>query len=229
MKKILSYFSGFEIALWAFSVVLITLSFFIFDGEGYFSFIASLIGATSLIFYAKGNLVGHVIGIVFCILYAIISYSFAYYGELLTFILMNLPMSISALVSWSKNPYKEGKIEVKISEVSKKEAFIMVIPTILVTVIFYFILKHFGTANLLPSTISVATSFAAVYLSYRRSPYYAIAYAANDLVLAVLWILACTVDRRYVSVLVCFITFFFNDIYGFINWKRMKKRQEAGE
>ena len=229
MKKILSYFSGFEIALWAFSILLITLSFFLFDGEGYFSFIASLIGVTSLIFYAKGNLIGHVIGIVFCILYAIISYSFAYYGELLTFILMNLPMSITALVAWSKNPYKEGKIEVKISEITKKEALIMILPTIAITAIFYFILKYFGTANLIPSTISVATSFAAVYLSYRRSPYYAIAYAVNDLVLAVLWVLASMVDRRYISVLVCFIAFFFNDIYGFVNWKRMKKRQDSGE
>lgn len=229
MKKVLSYFSGFEIALWAFSIFLITLAFFIFDGEGYFSFVASLIGVTSLIFYAKGNLVGHVIGILFCILYAIISYSYSYYGELITFVLMNLPMSISALVSWSKNPYKDGKIEVKISEVSKKEALIMVIPTILITVIFYFVLKFFGTANLLPSTISVATSFAAVYLSYRRSPYYAIGYAANDIVLALLWMLASLEDRRYISVLVCFIAFFFNDIYGFVNWKRMKKRQDAGE
>ena len=96
-----------------------------------------------------------------------------------------------------------------------------------VTVVFYFILKAFGTANLLPSTISVTTSFLAVYLTARRSPLFAVAYAANDLVLIVLWGLAVLEDPSYLSVVVCFVMFFANDIYGFINWSRMRRRQAA--
>jgi len=94
-----------------------------------------------------------------------------------------------------------------------------------VTVLFYFILKHFHTANILPSTLSVATSFLAVYLTFRRSPYFALAYAANDIVLIVLWILASVTDTRYVSVVVCFAAFLVNDIYGYISWQKMKTRQ----
>lgn len=37
-----------------------------------------------------------------------------------------------------------------------------------VTAVFYFILKHFNNANINPSTISVTTSFAAVYLTFRE-------------------------------------------------------------
>ena len=94
---------------------------------------------------------------------------------------------------------------------------------IVVTGIFYFILKAFHTANLVPSTISVTTSFLAVYLTYRRSEYFALAYAANDIVLIVLWGLASMDDSSYLSVLICFVVFLINDIYGFINWSRMKK------
>ena len=65
----------------------------------------------------------------------------------------------------------------------------------------------------------------AVYLTFRRSPYFALAYAANDIVLIVLWILASISDIRYVSVVVCFVAFLFNDVYSFIRWQRMKKRQ----
>ena len=226
MKKITSYFSPLEITLWTSSVLLITLSFLIFDGEGYLQLLASLVGVTSLSFYAKGNPIGHVIGIVFCILYAIISYSFSYYGEMLTYLCMSLPMAIIALISWTRNPYEAGKVEVKIKNISKKEAVLMWIPTLAVTVIFYFVLKTFGTANLIPSTISIATSFAAVYLSFRRTSYYALAYVANDAVLIVLWFLASLNDTKYISMLVCFIAFLFNDIYSFTNWQRMKKRQE---
>ena len=95
--------------------------------------------------------------------------------------------------------------------------------SVILTVVFYFILGNFGTANLLPSTLSVTTSFAAVYLTFRRSPFFALIYAANDTVLIVLWVLASMSYTRYVSVVVCFVAFLFNDIYGFVNWQKMKK------
>ncbi len=91
--------------------------------------------------------------------------------------------------------------------------------------IFYLILDGFNTANIVPSTISVITSFLAVYLTFRRSPYFALAYAANDIVLLILWGLASMVDIRYLSVVVCFIAFLINDVYGFMSWKKMRKRQ----
>ena len=98
--------------------------------------------------------------------------------------------------------------------------------TFVVTIAFYFILKYFNTSNLIPSTLSVTTSFIAVYLTFRRSPYFALAYAMNDLVLIVLWVLASITDVSYLSVVICFIVFFVNDMYGFINWKKMEKNQK---
>lgn len=100
---------------------------------------------------------------------------------------------------------------------------------LLVTILFYYILAAFHNANLIPSTLSVTTSFLASYLTFRRSPYYALAYAANDLVLIVLWILASIADRQYLSMVVCFAVFFVNDLYGFVNWSKMKKRQACGK
>ena len=91
---------------------------------------------------------------------------------------------------------------------------------------FYYILRYFHTANLLPSTISVTTSFLAVYLTFRRSPFFALAYAANDIVLIVLWVLAAWEDAGYWSVGVCFGLFLVIDLCGFFNWNRMKRRQE---
>ena len=96
---------------------------------------------------------------------------------------------------------------------------------VLVTIIFYFILEHFNTANLYPSTLSVTTSFLAVYLTYCRSPYFALAYASNDFVLIILWALASLENKSYISMLVCFIVFLVNDLYGFVNWKKMQKIQ----
>ena len=101
----------------------------------------------------------------------------------------------------------------------------MIISTAGVTGIFYFILGALGNANLLLSTVSIATSFAAAYLTFMRSAYYGIGYALNDLVLIGLCTYATIDDISYMPMTVCFAMFFVNDIYGFINWQRMKKRQ----
>ncbi len=227
MKKVTNYFTKTELVLWLGSVFLILIAFVLFDRESYLTLIASLIGVTSLIFAAKGNPVSQALMIVFSVLYGIISYSFAYYGEMLTYLGMTLPMSVIALVAWLRHPYQGKKAEVQVNRIGKKDMVWGVLLTVAVTAAFYFILEAFDTANLLPSTISVTTSFLAVFLTYRRSPYYALAYAANDIVLIVLWVMATMEDIHYVSVVVCFVVFFVNDMYGFISWRRMAKRQSA--
>lgn len=225
MKKLFAYFSRSELILWSVSVFFIVLSFCVFDRESYLTLFASLIGVTSLIFNAKGNPIGQALMIVFSMLYGIISYTFAYYGEMITYLGMTMPMAAFALVAWLKNPYKGNKAEVKVGSIGKSEQVLMWSFAVTVTVMFYFILKHFNTANIIPSTISVTTSFLAVYLTFRRCPTFALAYAANDIVLIILWLLASLDDIKYISVVVCFASFLFNDIYGYISWKRMKRRQ----
>ena len=226
-KRIIRYFTKAEVALWSISVIVTVISFIAFDRENYLTLSASLIGVTSLIFNAKGNPFGQLLMIVFSILYGIISYSFAYYGEMITYLGMTGPMAAFALISWLKNPYNGKKSEVKVNHISGKEVLLMLLLTAFVTVLFYFILRYFNTANLFFSTLSVTTSFIAVYLTFRRSAYFAVAYAANDIILIILWIMAAFSDISYISVIICFVIFLVNDIYGFINWKRMSKRQKS--
>ena len=226
MKKT-TYFSKAELALWLTSVTVIIASFLIFDRVGYLALVASLIGTTALILCAKGNPIGQALIIVFGIIYGIISYSSAYYGEMITYLGMSVPMAVFSLISWLKNPYNGSKSEVKIARLGHLDIAIMTIATVGVTVAFYFILGAFNTANLLPSTISVTTSFIAVFLTYKRSPYFALAYAANDVVLIVLWVLAAKVGSHCLSVVICFITFLANDIYTYLNWLKIRKRQES--
>ena len=226
MKRLLNYFSKFEIGLWLSSVLIILGTFVVFEEKDYLTLIASLIGATFLILNAKGNPLGQFLTIVFSFIYGVISYRFSYYGEMITYLCMSMPIAFIALISWIKNPYKGKKSEVKVNHISKKEIVLMWCITIAVTIVFYFILKHLNTSNLIPSTLSVTTSFLASYLTFRRSPYFALAYAANDLVLIVLWVLASFTDNSYLSVVICFIVFFVNDMYGYVSWKRMEKRQK---
>ncbi len=204
----------------------IIVSFLIFDKENYLALTASLIGVTSLIFNAKGNPIGQVLMVVFSILYGVISYSYRYYGEMITYMGMTAPMAVIALIVWLRHPYNGNRSEVRVRYIRQRDVYQMIVFTVVVTVIFYVILKTLGTENLVLSTLSVTTSFVAVYLTFLRSEYFALAYGTNDIVLIALWILASRTDLSYISVVICFIMFFVNDIYGFYNWKRMKKRQK---
>lgn len=227
IKGLCRYFSKGELLLWVLSSVTITVSFLLFDRENYLTLAASLMGVTSLIFNAKGNPFGQLLMVIFSVLYGIISYSFSYYGEMITYMGMTGPMAFFALVSWLRNPYKGKKSQVKVNSINRKEAWFTVLLTAAVTAVFYFILKYFETANLFFSTVSVTTSFAAVYLTFRRSPYFALIYALNDIVLIILWVYASLSDITYLSVVICFIMFLVNDIYGFVSWLKMEKKQKS--
>lgn len=179
---------------------------------------------TYLKIVAKGYVIGQILTVIFAVFYGIISFYFAYYGEMITYLGMSAPMAIMSAVSWAKNPYR-GSSEVKIRRVSRKNVLLIFLMTGAVTALFYFILKALDTENLFFSTVSVSTSFLAVAFTFMRSHYYALAYAANDVVLIILWVLASLEDSSYIPMVVCFTVFLMNDIYGFVNWQRMKKRQ----
>ncbi len=120
MKKIFTYFSRGEMALWCASVALILISFCVFDRGNIQTPLASLVGVTALIFNAKGNPVGQALMILFSLFYGVISYSFAYYGEMITYLGMSMPMAAFALISWLRHPYDGNKSEVRVNTISKK-------------------------------------------------------------------------------------------------------------
>ena len=216
--------TNFERILFAVSLSVVFLSFLLPKEKDVLSLISSLIGVTALIFVAKGMVLGQVLTVIFAVFYGVISWSQRYYGEMITYLCMSAPMAISAIVSWVKNPYKDSA-EVCVKRLTKKEWVFLSLSTAAVTVAFYFILNALQTANLPVSVISVATSFFAASLTFLRSPYYALGYAANDLVLIVLWIFSAVADLSYLPMVFCFVMFLFNDLYGFWNWKRMERRQ----
>jgi len=220
-------FKWYEVLLWLFSVTAVTISYaFVPERDG-LTLAASLIGATALIFLSKGNVLGQILGVVFAVFYGIISFYYHYYGEMITYLCMTAPISVASIVTWTRNGFQNNAAEVKVNTIGWREGILLAVLTVVVTVAFYFILRAFGTANLLISTVSVLTSFAASYLSMRRSRFYALAYAANDIVLIVLWVLATIESMGYLPMVICFVIFLVNDLYGFFHWTKAQREQSA--
>ena len=224
MKKFFRAFSAFEICLWGISSALVIGSALL-SRAGALNAVAAEIGVTSLVLIAKGYPVGQFLTALFCVLYAVISYTVRYYGEMITYLAMTLPCAVVTMVQWLRHPFQKGEPEVEVKKMTAPVFLVLSIVDIIVTVLFYFILRALDTPNLWISTLSVATSFLAVGMMFLRSPYYALAYAANDIVLIALWVIASFRDASYLPTVVNFVAFLANDVYGFLSWRRMQRRQ----
>lgn len=212
-----------EKALWLGSLFAVFLSAVLFPDPDWLSVITSLVGATALIFVAKGDPMGQLVTLIFAVLYGAVSFVFRYYGEMITYLGMTAPSALWALVTWLRNPYSDR--QVKVAEMSGKKWSLLAAGSLLATALMGYLLALLDTPNLAVSTVSVTTSFAASMLTVMRSPYYALFYAANDIVLIILWLLATVRDIGYLPMVVCFVIFLVNDAYGFWNWCRLRRSQ----
>ena len=203
-----------EWLLWLGSLLIVILS----------NLVSGSVDITSLIFAAKGNVWAQILMIVFSILYGIISWRFRYWGEMITYLGMTMPMAVWSTITWIRNPSKNGN-EVEIQKLNRKHIAGLSVFSVAVTAAFCYILHVLDTPNIVFSTISVTTSFLAASLTMLRSSYYALGYAMNDIVLIVLWVLASLKNPAYIPVAVNFAIFFLNDLYGFVSWKKREAVQ----
>ncbi|MGN1276431.1 MAG: nicotinamide mononucleotide transporter [Floccifex sp.] len=123
-----------EWILWILYIFVVTTSNMIIGNIDSLIIVTTWIGATALILAAKGNVWSQIMTIVFSIFYAIISYRFHYWGEMITYLGMTLPMAIWSAITWIQNPSENGK-EVKIQKLDLKHIIWLLISGALVTIL----------------------------------------------------------------------------------------------
>ncbi len=74
--------------------------------------------------------------IVFSVLYGIISWQFRYWGEIITYLGMTMPMAVWSTITWIKNPSESGR-EVAIQKLNIKHVVGLAFFSVMVTGIFY--------------------------------------------------------------------------------------------
>lgn len=219
MNNLIKSLTTREWALWLSSLLIVSLSNVLSGDIDILTLLSACIGVTSLIFAAIGNIWSQILMIVFSLLYAVISWQFHYWGEMITYLGMTMPMAIWSTITWMKNPSENGR-EVAIQKLSTKHIAGLIISGAITTFVFYLLLCKLDTPNIIFSTISVTTSFLAAALTMLRSSYYALGYAANDIVL---WALASLENSAYIAMMANFLIFFVNDMYGLVSWKKRER------
>lgn len=136
-----------EWALWIVSLVLVIMSNLLSGNVDVLTLSAACVSVTSLVFAAIGNVWAPILMIAFSIFYGIISWKFRYWGEVITYLGMTMPMAIWSTITWIKNPAKNGK-EVAIQKLTKKHFLLVAVSTVIVTAVFYMILAKLNTPNM---------------------------------------------------------------------------------
>ena len=104
MNNPIKNFTKKEWILWIASLLIVIVSNLFSTDFDLLTLMTALIGVTSLIFAAKGNVWAQILMIMFSILYGIISYRFRYWGEMITYLGMALPMAIWSTLTWIRHP-----------------------------------------------------------------------------------------------------------------------------
>lgn len=225
MKKLFKNWSIFEIMLMTLSLLIVLVVGLIFESD-MLTIMTSIVGIICALLLAKGLIIGQFFGIAIVVLYSILSYKNAFYGEMIIYLVIMLPMYIWGIVEWFKHKNQETK-SVQINSIKKKEWLIVSISSIVAFIGFYFLLKVLNTKELIVSTLSVVDNIFAVYLLARRSKYGFVSYIFNDLILIVLWgIPVIQGNLLLLPMLVNPVVNLINDIYGVINWTKMQKQQK---
>lgn len=219
MKKIFKDWNIFEILFLLISIIMIILSGIIFKGE-IISVTMSILAVSVAILQAKGKVISQCIGLLVAVLYSIISFKNKYYGEVIIYITLMIPLYILSVISWIKNKNEKTQTVNK-STIQKKEWIILIFLNLVLFIILYQILKYLNTSQLLISSLSMITSVMATYLIARRSKYSFLFYLLNDIILILLWgIPVITGNFSLIPVLLDPIILFINDVYGFKNWSK---------
>ena len=224
IKKLFYNWTKFEILLLVISIISVGVTG-ILCNSSILTQLCSITGILCAITQAKGKVISQFIGLVIVVLYSILSFQNKFYGEVIIYIFIMLPLFISGIISWIKNLNKETNTVNK-NTLHKNEWIILTIVSIILFVILYYLLKYFNTNQLLVSTLSLVTSLFATYLVARRSKYGFLFYIGNDIILFILWggqIIKG--DFALIPILVNPIINFINDSYA---WKSWNKREKEG-
>ena len=223
VKKIFGKWNIAESIFYVFGLALIITMSIVFKAS-WISAIAGIFGLSCVLFAAKGKVICVFLTWGMIVFYSLLSYQNKYYGEVFINLCLMFPMTVIQLVAWIKNLGKDHVV--KVNSITKKEVFIVVLVACVAFVAFYFILRALNTSQLIISTISIVTSVLATYFQSRRSKYGFLAFLFNDVVLCVLWLFATLEDTANVAMLTAVALYVVSDIYGFISWGVLQKRQQ---
>lgn len=215
--------------LWILIFTLINFYLFFSWDDTVIGLISSLAGMLCVVLVAKGKISNYYFGIIQSATYAYISYTYGLYGEAMLNALFYLPIQFIGIYLWNKNKVsastKGEDIVAKRMTISNWSLFVVL--TIAFSVLYAFLLAKIGGKQVHIDSFAVVLSIGAQILMLKRYAEQWIIWIIVNVLSIVLWFNALQEGGNDYTVLVMWTAFLVNSIYGYFNWLKMVKIQEA--
>lgn len=228
IHTLLKRFRWWELAFMAAAYIAVVVLSIVFKSN-WLIVLSSLFGMTTTFLLAKGFALGNLVGILQIVFYTIMCYNNRYFGEIITNVGIVFPAYAFSFYTWTKRNH-DHVLQVN-NSIKLQEWLLAFVGIGGVAVGFYFVLRALNTANLIFSTLAVFFVTMYCYLSIRRSQFCFVFRLLMDLVTFVLWLLVFLDTLKegfgaiYIPTLLNYVVYAVLDLFGIVNWIRLKRTQ----
>lgn len=200
----------------------------IYWGDSLMGIISAGTGVACVVCTGKGKLSAYLFGLVNSVLYAIIAYQAALYGETMLNALYYVPMQFVGFYVWNKHMNAETK------EVKKKHmrwgyrlfwAFIIAAATM----VYGMLLKHMGDAMPYVDSFTTVSSVIAMIVSVRMYAEQWWIWVAVDVFSVYMWFCNFMSGSDNMATLLMWVIYLGNAVIMLIKWEREAERNGAEE
>jgi len=187
-----------------------------------------LTGLWCVILVAKGRIFNYYLGVLNVLGYAYIAYGYQLYGEVQLNLLYYLPMQFVGLYIWMKNKDVSIPDKIRVKFLNNGNRFFVAVASATAVVGYGNWLGYLGDPlPFLDATSTMLSIIAMILMAWRYMEQW-ILWIVVDIVSVWMWWL--TIDahgNRDITMLVMWIAFLINAVYGFIMWVKMYQEQCA--
>ncbi len=216
--------------IWLGAFTLINLYLFFAWDDTLVGLISSLSGMLCVVLVAKGKISNYFWGIIQVGTYAYISYGYQLYGEAMLNAFFYLPIQFVGIYLWNKNKAKESTIgeEIRVKKLTLKGWIMLIVVSAVSSLVYAQILSSIGSQQVRLDSAAVVLSIVAQILMLLRYAEQWFMWIVVDVLTIVLWVITLvTTGGNDYTILVMWSAFLVNAVYGYINWLKMSRGQQA--
>lgn len=222
VKKEIKSFKKNELFLF-FLVIFTTVIISVFSKDSKIALINAICGMSYTFFAGYGKVYCFLIGLIGTFCYCYLSYKNGFFGNLLLYGLYYFPMQVLGIFKWKKN-LKKDKNEIIKTKLSKKERIIYLFFGVLLSCLFYFVLKYVGDKNPFMDSFSTIFSIIGMLLTVKRCIEQWYVWFFVNLTSFLMWLYAVINGTNCISTVVMWGVYLFLAVYFLKMWKKELKK-----
>lgn len=220
-------FSGWKPweAFWLTAAALVIIALSIYWGDSPMGMISSTTGVICVVCTGKGKLSAYLFGLINSVLYAIIAFEAAYYGETMLNLIYYVPMQFVGFYVWSRHMNQESH-EVEKRHMKNTGRLILLLCMIAGTVLYGYLLKFLGDAMPFVDAFTTVSSVIAMIISVRMFAEQWWVWVAIDVFSVYMWYMDFSKGSDNIATLLMWVVYLGNAVIMLMKWEKEARKNE---